>query len=164
MFKNLFQKSTQSHPGHIYTPVNGEIIPITEVPDPVFSEKMMGDGIAIIPSDGRFTAPADGEIVQIPETKHAYGIRTTDNVEILVHIGLETVGLKGQGFKTHVEVGDTVKMGDLVITCDLEYIKEHAEHIITPVVITNTNDLKGNITPKTTKNAKIKDTVIMTIT
>ena len=89
---------------NLVAPVNGKIIPIEEVPDPVFAQKMMGEGIAIIPKDSSFVAPADGTITLISETKHAFGMTLDNGMELLVHIGLETVNLKGEGFNTLVEV------------------------------------------------------------
>lgn len=136
----------------IYAPMTGDIIPIAEVPDPTFSEKMMGDGVAIEPKDGEVRAPVDGEIVQLFPTKHAIGIRSQLGVEVLVHIGLETVGLDGQGFEAHVQQGEYVKKGDLLITIDLKYIRKHAESTISPIVITNSNEW----TLTETENAQVK--------
>src|SRR5699024_6172205 len=95
MFKNLFKKNQGAQ---LHAPVSGKVVPLEEVPDHVFSEKMMGEGIAVHPSEGTIVAPFDGEIVQIPETKHAVGLKDKDGNEVLIHIGLETVGLKGEGF------------------------------------------------------------------
>lgn len=136
----------------IYAPMTGDIIPIAEVPDPTFSEKMMGDGVAIEPKDGEVRAPVDGEIVQLFPTKHAIGIRSQLGVEVLIHIGLETVGLDGQGFEAHVQQGEYVKKGDLLITIDLKYIRKHAESTISPIVITNSNEW----TLTETENAQVK--------
>src|SRR5699024_3077221 len=136
----------------IYAPMTGDIIPIAEVPDPTFSEKMMGDGVAIEPQDGEVRAPVDGEIVQLFPTKHAIGIRSQLGVEVLIHIGLETVGLDGQGFEAHVQQGEYVKKGDLLITIDLKYIRKHAESTISPIVITNSNEW----TLTETENAQVK--------
>lgn len=133
---NFFKKEKLQ----IYAPVNGEIIPIEEVPDPVFSQKMMGEGIAMIPTKGNIIAPVRGTIILIPETKHAIGIRTEDGTEILIHIGLETVSLKGQGFTVAVNVGDQVSVGTLLIEVDWDYLSKHAKSIVTPIVITNSLD------------------------
>lgn len=163
MFKNLFNKSNQSSETKIVSPVNGVISPLEAVPDPVFSEKMMGEGIAITPTDGYFLAPVDGEIVQLPDSKHAYGIRSENGLEILVHIGLETVSLKGEGFDAQVKAGDTVKAGDPVITCDLDFLKNNVENTITPIVITNTNDIKGDIAQTKETTAQASQTVLITV-
>lgn len=124
MFKKLFKKQTASE--EIVSPANGELMKIEDVPDPVFSQKLMGEGIAVLPSDGRIVAPASGEIIQLAETKHAFGIKTDLGAEILVHIGLETVALKGQGFNPAVKVGDKVSKGQLIIEADLEFISKNA--------------------------------------
>lgn len=97
----------------ICSPCNGRVVPITEVPDPTFSEKILGDGVAVIPSEGRFYAPADGEVTAVFDTLHAFTMTTTQGVELLLHIGLDTVTLKGDPFKSHISVGDQVKKGDL---------------------------------------------------
>ena len=98
----------------ICSPCNGRVVPITEVPDPTFSEKILGDGVAVIPSEGRFYAPADGEVTAVFDTLHAFTMTTTQGVELLLHIGLDTVTLKGDPFKSHISVGDQVKKGDLL--------------------------------------------------
>ncbi len=127
----------------IYAPLSGQIKKLEDVPDPTFSEKMMGDGLAIVPSDGQVVAPLDGEVVQIFPTKHAVGIRGNAGVEVLIHIGLDTVSLDGEGFEAHVKQGDQVKVGDPLITFDVEYIRENATDVITPVIITNGNELES---------------------
>jgi sugar PTS system EIIA component len=121
----------------ILSPITGKVVNIEDVPDQVFSQKMIGDGIAIEPTEGVVVAPMDGEIVQIFPTKHAIGIRGKDGLEILIHIGMETVAMAGEGFKGHVVQGDQVKTGDTLVTFDLNLVKEKAESIISPVVITN---------------------------
>lgn len=127
----------------IYAPLSGQIKNLEDVPDPTFSEKMMGDGLAIDPSDGKVVAPLDGEVVQIFPTKHAVGIRGNSGVEVLIHIGLDTVSLDGEGFEAHVKQGDRVKIGDPLITFDVEFIREKATDVITPVIITNGNELES---------------------
>lgn len=127
----------------IYSPLSGRVLPLEDVPDPTFSQKMMGDGLAIEPADGKVVSPVDGEIVQIFPTKHAIGIQSGSGVEILIHIGLETVSLDGEGFEAHVKQGDTVKIGDPLVTFDLDFIKEKASSHISPVVITNGDKLKN---------------------
>ncbi|WP_174615707.1 PTS system trehalose-specific EIIBC component [Virgibacillus ihumii] len=121
----------------IFAPLNGTIKSLEDVPDPTFSQKMMGDGLAIDPEDGKVVAPLDGEIVQIFPTKHAVGILSDEGTEVLIHIGLETVNLDGDGFEAHVQQGDKVKAGDPLITFDVEFVREKAAGIITPVIITN---------------------------
>lgn len=119
----------------IVSPVTGNAVPVDQVPDPVFSQKIIGDGVAVEPEDGRIVSPVDGEVVSVAETLHAYGFRSREGVEVLVHFGLETVALKGEYFKCHVKVGDQVKAGDLVAEADLEGLKERQVETITPVLI-----------------------------
>ncbi|HLR22331.1 MAG TPA: PTS glucose transporter subunit IIA, partial [Pseudogracilibacillus sp.] len=113
MFKNLFKKTKDEEV--IYAPMSGEKAALEDVPDPVFSEKMMGEGIAIIPSEGKVVAPVQGEVVHVPDTLHAVGIKSEAGTELLVHIGLETVGLKGEGFTAKVKQGDKINVGDELI-------------------------------------------------
>ena len=93
----------------ILSPLTGTAVPLEEVPDPVFSQKIIGDGIAILPRDGNLVSPIDGEVVSIAETLHAYGLRSEDGIEVMVHFGLETVALKGECFQCCVKIGDKVK-------------------------------------------------------
>ena len=121
----------------IVSPMTGELIPITEVPDQVFSQKMMGDGFAINPTVGEVVSPVDGKILNIFPTKHAIGIEDDNGLEILIHIGIDTVNLEGKGFTQVLEEGQTVKKGDVIIKMDLDYIRKHATSTITPVIFTN---------------------------
>jgi sugar PTS system EIIA component len=137
MFNKLFGKKEVKKEETIVAPLTGKIVSIEEVPDPTFSQKMMGDGIAIEPSEGVVVSPVDGEIVQFFHTKHAIGIQSESGAEILIHVGLETVNMNGEGFEGHVNVGDKVKAGDKLLTFDLDLIKEKAASTVTPIVITN---------------------------
>ncbi|RTR27631.1 PTS glucose transporter subunit IICBA [Robertmurraya yapensis] len=119
------------------SPIKGEIKPITEVPDAVFSGKMMGDGFAILPVDGTIVSPVDGKIVNFFPTKHAVGILSDSGREILIHVGIDTVNLKGEGFEALVSENDTVKKGQPLLKVDLEAIKTKVPSIMTPVVFTN---------------------------
>lgn len=119
----------------VYAPLTGKAVPLEQVPDPVFSGKVLGDGVAVIPEDGRIVSPVDGQIESVAETGHAYGFSTEDGLELLVHVGLETVSLKGECFKVHVKEGDKVKKGDLVAEVDLAYLAEKNINPITPVLI-----------------------------
>ena len=123
----------------IVAPVKGKVIPLNQVPDSVFAQKMMGEGFAVELTDGKVVAPFDGEVIMTFPTKHAYGLkRAGDGVEILMHIGMDTVELEGQGFETFVKQGDQVKAGDLLVRFDIEAIKAAGYSVITPIVITNT--------------------------
>ena len=124
----------------ICAPLTGKAVPLSEVPDPVFSGKVLGDGVAVIPSDGKILSPVDGEIESVAETGHAYGFSTENGLEILVHVGLETVSLKGECFKVYVKEGDKVKKGDLVAEVDLAYLAERNINPITPVLICSDTD------------------------
>jgi sugar PTS system EIIA component len=126
------------------SPIVGKAIDICGVPDEVFASGMLGVGIAFEPSEGVVYSPCDGEIVQIFPTKHAVGIKSTEGIEILVHIGIDTVILKGEGFETLVNAGDLVKKGDKLITFDLETIRSRAKSILTPMIITNM-DIVDNV-------------------
>ncbi|MUK88557.1 PTS glucose transporter subunit IIA [Ornithinibacillus sp. L9] len=161
MFKGLFKKS-KSTSNSIIAPIDGEIVALEEVPDPVFSQKMMGDGVAIKPTSGKIVAPVDGEVVQVAPTKHAIGIRAEDGTEILIHVGLETVSLNGEGFTVDVNTGDQVSVGQPMLTVNLEYVKENAKDIITPIVITNSNNSDKEYTVTDQKDSKAGETILMT--
>ncbi|MDQ0337476.1 PTS system glucose-specific IIA component [Caldalkalibacillus uzonensis] len=137
MFKKWFGIKSKPSEETLVAPLSGQVVRLEEVPDPTFSQKMMGDGIAIQPDEGKAVAPVDGEVVQVFHTKHAVGIRSKAGVEILIHIGLDTVNMQGEGFEAHVKQGDKVKAGDLLITFDLGLVEEKAASTVTPVVITN---------------------------
>jgi len=118
-------------------PLKGEIKPITEVPDQVFAGKMMGDGFAIVPEEGLVVSPVDGKIVNLFPTKHAIGILSDSGREILIHVGIDTVNLKGQGFETLVSENDRIEKGQPLLKVDLDYVKANATSTITPIVFTN---------------------------
>src|SRR5690625_1444945 len=130
------QNETMSNES-ITLPIKGELIPITEVPDQVFAGKMMGDGFAIVPEEGLVVSPVNGKIINVFPTKHAIGIQSEGGREILIHIGIDTVNLKGEGFETLIHEGDVVEVGQPLLKVDLSYIKENATSTITPIVFTN---------------------------
>lgn len=107
----------------IYSPIKGTIKALEDVNDDVFSQKMMGDGIAIVPEDGYLYSPIDGEVTMVFPTGHAVGLKTTDGLEILIHIGIDTVNLEGKGFKILTKAGDCVHRGDILVEFSLEIIK-----------------------------------------
>jgi len=119
----------------ILSPMTGEAVGLGEVPDPVFSQKIVGDGMAVIPSEGKLLSPVDGEIISVADTKHAYGLRTAEGLELLIHVGLETVHLNGECFQVFVKPGDKVKAGDLLAEVDMAYLKERGINPITPVLV-----------------------------
>ena len=124
----------------ILSPATGTVKDITEVPDKTFADKILGDGAAVIPEEGKIFAPADGTVVNIMDTKHGIMFQTAQGVELLIHIGLETVNLNGKYFTSHVENGAQVKAGDLLVEFDLDAIKKEGYDPITPVVVTNGDD------------------------
>jgi PTS system beta-glucosides-specific IIC component/PTS system sucrose-specific IIC component len=126
----------------LLSPVKGEILELSEVPDPTFAQKILGDGIAFKPEIGEIVAPVDAEVVNLFDTKHALGLKTESGAEVLIHIGLDTVKMGGEGFEAFVEQGDNVKAGDKLIEVDLNLVEEKAESIITPMVITNTAEFE----------------------
>ncbi|EOI06909.1 PTS system, glucose subfamily, IIA component [Enterococcus moraviensis ATCC BAA-383] len=138
----------------IYSPLNGTVIPLSEFPDPVFANEMMGKGVAILPKENKVYSPVVGKVVSIFETKHAIGIEDSNGVEVLIHIGLNTVELKGKYFELFVQVGDSIKMGDTLAHFDREEIEKEGYSMITPIIITNSADYqevlvvaKGEIQP-----------------
>ncbi|QDP39326.1 PTS sugar transporter subunit IIA [Radiobacillus deserti] len=161
MFKKLFGKNDAPKEDKVVAPVSGKVVPLSEVPDPTFSEKMMGDGVAIIPSEGTVVAPVDGTILQVFPTKHAVGIESKSGVEYLIHIGLETVSLNGEGFEAHVGQGDKVSAGDPLITVDLNVVSEKASSTITPIVVTN--DV-SNMESFVDQEATHGETVVLNVT
>ncbi len=119
----------------ILSPVTGKAIPLEQVDDPVFSQKVIGDGMAVIPSNGTIVSPVDAEVVSVAETKHAFGLKTEDGLELLIHVGLETVSLKGECFEVFVKPGDKVKAGQKLAKVDLEFLKEKNISAVTPVLV-----------------------------
>lgn len=128
-------KSNAGNEMVILSPVTGKAVALEQVPDPVFSQKIIGDGMAVIPEDGRILSPVTGEVASVADTLHAFGFRTDDGLELLVHVGLETVALKGECFKVHVKAGDRIQAGDLVAEVDLAFLAERQINPITPVLI-----------------------------
>lgn len=138
---NEKEAQTQAFDGKVFAPISGNIIALEDVPDEVFAQKMIGDGIAIIPlASGTMLAPADGRVEKIFDTNHAFSVVTSSGIEIFVHFGMDTVQLDGQGFKRLVEEGAIVKAGDPLIEYDYEFLKENAKSVITPVIISNYED------------------------
>ena len=119
----------------VYAPLNGKVVSLDEVPDPVFADKVLGEGCAIIPTDGKIYSPVNGVVSSVPETLHAYGLTSDEDLEVLIHFGLETVSLKGEGFTAYVKEGDKVKVGDLIAEVDMDLIREKELNTITPVLI-----------------------------
>lgn len=131
-----------SNPGEIIllSPVTGEVVALEDVPDAAFATKAVGDGVAILPTGKLVVAPCDGQLVKIFNTNHAFALVNDAGVELIVHIGIETVKLAGQGFTRLAEQGSFVKAGQPVLELDLEYLGANAKSVISPVVLTNADD------------------------
>lgn len=145
----------------VLAPLTGKAVSLSEVPDPVFAEKVIGDGIAIIPEEGKILSPVDGEVSSIAETGHAYGFTADNGLEVLVHVGLETVSLKGECFKVYAKAGDKVKAGDLIGEVDLNLLKEKGLNSISPVLICS--DLEEKEILYTEGNVKAGESVVLTV-
>lgn len=148
-FKNLFNSEENKEEvvvakaNTLVAPVSGKAMPLSEVPDPVFAEKLAGDGAAIMAEGDTVVAPADGEVTLIFKTKHAFAMTLENGLEILVHIGLETVSLDGEGFEQLVEQGTKVKAGTPLIKINREFILSKGLSLATPVLITNVDATKS---------------------
>ncbi|WP_261242312.1 N-acetylglucosamine-specific PTS transporter subunit IIBC [Serratia entomophila] len=127
----------------LVAPVTGEVVALDQVPDEAFASKAVGDGLAIRPTDKTVVAPADGTLVKIFNTNHAFCLETDKGAEIVVHMGIDTVALNGQGFKRLVEEGAEVKAGQPILELDLEYLNANARSMISPVVVSNSDDYAG---------------------
>ena len=155
LFDGLFKKNELE----IAAPVTGRCVRIQSVPDPTFSEEILGKGVAIKPEEGKYYAPVDGSVTTVFPTLHAIGITTPEGAEILVHVGLDTVNLKGEHFQVHVQEGMKVKKGELILEADIEAIEAAGYNTITPVLICNSGDFK-EITADTEKEVKVGDMVL----
>lgn len=144
------------------TPLTGEMIPLEDIDDPVFSTGAMGEGVGIEPSDGVVVAPFDGKVVTLFPTKHAIGLESETGVEVLIHIGLDTVSLDGKYYEAHVEAEATIKKGQKLIVFDIEGIRQEGYQTTTPVIITNMNDY-SNIIPARAKQVDMGDKVLTVI-
>ncbi len=132
--------------GLIFATQTGDAISLSDVPDPVFSAKILGDGIAIIPTDNEVKSPVDGDVKRIFDTNNAYSILSDEGLEILIHIGLDTVELNGRGFTPMVKTGDHVKVGDIICEVDLALLSAEEYFIHTPIIVTNMSKVK-KLTP-----------------
>ena len=156
------QVSSQVSSGEeIKSPMNGTVIPLSEVPDAVFSSEMLGKGFGVEPSEGKAYAPVDGEVTTVFDTKHAIGLMSKHGVEVLIHIGMDTVKLNGKGFDVKVKTGDQVKAGDLLAEFDMDLIKGEGYPVTTAVVVTNTDDCEEIGEVRT--GAATKDTEVLTV-
>jgi glucose-specific phosphotransferase system IIA component len=150
--KTEIQKIIQSGDGRVAAvssektiplPIPGKIIPANEIPDETFSQEIMGQTLGILPSEGSAYAPFDGEVSTLFHTNHALGLTSVDGVELLIHVGIDTVKMNGNGFKAFVKTGDKIKKGQKLLDFDLKLIQNRAKSVISPVVVTNPDQVKG---------------------
>lgn len=144
------------------SPLKGELIPLSEVEDEVFSSGAMGQGAAILPNEGKLVAPFDGKVSALFPTKHAIGLQDENGVEVLVHIGMNTVELEGKHFTSHVESDQEVKQGDELITFDVEAIKKSGYPVVTPIIVTNTADFK-QVAGEKSRHVELGDKIITVV-
>lgn len=142
----------------INSPIDGRVVALESVDDDVFSQLMVGDGVAIEPVGSIFSAPIDGVVSRIFSTNHAYSIKSKRDLEVMVHIGIDTVALDGKGFERLVEQGDSVKAGDSIIRVDLDYISKNAKSIISPIILTDGSSYKS--IEKRLSVVKAQDTIM----
>ncbi len=161
--KKLFSGADSAE--KLLSPLNGKLVPMKDVPDPTFAEEMLGPGVAIIPSEGKLFAPADGSVTLVFDTLHAVAIKTTSGAELLFHLGLDTVKENGAGVEAHVSVGDEVKAGDVMISFDKEALEAKGYNLITPMILTNKAEFSSIdvATEKLNQNVSHAD-VVLTLT
>ena len=172
-FSNLFHKketapepapAAKSAPAGdkiIGAPLEGEMLVLSEIEDPVFSSEALGKGCAIEPSKGEVVVPFDGTIEQVAETSHAVGIMGDNGLEVLIHVGMDTVELKGKGYEPKVKVGDKVKKGQLLLKFDMAAISAAGYKLTTPVIVTNTDDFASVEPIATGKVTQGQDVVLV---
>ena len=138
----MFGLSKKQKEMAVYSPMDGIAIKLDSVPDEAFSEHILGDGAAVIPENGNIFSPIDGEIIDITDSRHAFCITAEDGTELLLHVGIDTVNLKGEGFDVKISSGDKVKAGQKIAEVDLEFLKKNNLKLETPVVLTETENYK----------------------
>ena len=145
----------------IYSPIAGTFEKLSNVPDKTFADKLIGDGVAIIPSEGKVYAPADGKVISILESKHGILFKTDTGVELLIHIGLDTISLNGKYFKSHVSNESQVNLGDLLLEFDINSLRNEGFNLITPIIVTNINNYIKAVPMLTEKEeVKILDNIL----
>lgn len=159
---SLEKKAGSVNAANICAPVTGKAVALKEVSDPTFGEEILGKGIAIIPADGHVVSPINGTVVTVFETLHAIGLKSDDGVEVLIHIGLDTVKLKGKHFTARAKSGDKVTVGTPLVDFDVEKVKEEGYDVITPVIISNTFEY-GDVLGVTDQEVKAGDSVIKVV-
>lgn len=159
----LFKKNKKEEALKFVAPISGKAVDLSEVPDPVFAQKMAGDGLGIDSTGDTIVAPCDGELTLVFKTKHAFAMTLDNGVELLVHIGIETVSLNGEGFEQLAEQGTRVKAGTPIIKIDRELIKSKGLSLVTPVLITNPDAVKS-MDVKTGMDVVAGETVVLEYT
>lgn len=154
-FQKLFAKSVDT----LYAPMAGSALPLRQVPDPAFAEEMLGKGIAIEPAEGKVYAPCDATVDMMFQTGHAVSLITDFGAEVLIHVGLETVNLKGRYFTVHVANGQKVRKGDLLMEFDIDAVKAAGYRVITPMLVCNSSNF-GLFKTSTGKSVDNDDAVI----
>ena len=154
----LFSRKKEKH-SSVYAPVNGTVIPESEIPDEAFASGMLGHGVGIIPKDSCFYSPVDATVIDVTPTKHAYSLLASDGTEILLHIGIDTVTLNGKGFESLVKKGDKIKLGAPLARVDFDVVENAELSIITALIIINHDELSEILVK--TGDCKIKETEII---
>lgn len=158
----IFGFLTKKNKDNIIAPINGKLLELSEVPDKVFSQKIMGEGFGIKSIDGEILSPVDGIIKRVFDTKNALVIKTDEGLEIFIHLGIDAAKLEGKGFEVFVSQGQKIKAGDNIINMDLDFIRNNAKSDIGTIIFTNLDEnkkikvLAGNVTAKETKRIFIK--------
>lgn len=160
IFSKLFPQKETANPDAIYAPMAGRAVPIGEVEDPTFAEGMLGQGVAILPSDGRVYAPCDAVVGTMFDTGHAISLTADNGAEILIHVGLETVALKGRCFQVHVKSGQRIRRGQLLFEADLAGIRAAGLDTITPILICNAEDYPA-LTMHTGESVTNRDAIML---
>ena len=131
----------------LYSPMKGEVLPVEQSEDPMFASKMLGDGIAVNPTDGTVYAPCDGTLTLLYETKHALGITADNGIDLLIHVGIDTVQMNGEGFETFAAQGDRIRKGQKLLTVDLDLVKEKGYSTQTMMILPQADGITANIIP-----------------
>lgn len=166
LFKKLFNNNTEdklpditTEPGMIYAPLSGKVISLSQIGDGVFSEGILGNGCGIIPSEETVYAPFDGKVIQSTDTKHAIGLESNDGIELLIHVGMDTVAMNGKGFQVFVSEGDIVTCGQKLMTFSKKNIADAGYPDTTAIVITN-SDTFNKMTFEASDNVTHQDKII----
>lgn len=139
----LFSKLFQPNEKNFVSPMTGKVVAMSDIPDPAFAQKMMGDGCGIELTDGTIVAPFDAKVTAAFPTGHAFGLEAKeDGTEVLIHIGIDTVEMEGEGFSSNIKVGDEVKQGEVLVVVDLEAVQEAGKSLVSPIAFTGNNKVE----------------------